>query len=176
MEVAAADLLPLPCARGGLVPFISVSVHGGRKRSPHRRPRAGSSAPPAGSAPLLHSAASRPRLLGGVGPVPRWRRSGGRRKIDAPPELPGPLPPARMPLRREAMQFCISSLLQRQFASRVASAVGGSTARAQWPARGKIRAVEVSLRPCLVPKNFQDSPSHRIFGHMHGTLNVVLKK
>ena len=33
----------------------------------------------------------------------------------------------------------------------------------------------VEFRPCLVPKNFQDSPSHRIFGHMHGALNVVLK-
>ena len=32
-----------------------------------------------------------------------------------------------------------------------------------------------SLRPCLVPKNFQDSLSHRIFGHMHRVLNVVLK-
>ena len=27
--------------------------------------------------------------------------------------------------------------------------------------------------PCLVPKIFQDSPSHQIFGHMHGALNVV---
>ena len=35
--------------------------------------------------------------------------------------------------------------------------------------------VEDTLRPCLVPKNFQDSPSHRIFGHMHRALNVVLK-
>ena len=30
-------------------------------------------------------------------------------------------------------------------------------------------------RPCLVPKNFQDFPSHRIFGHMHKALNVVFK-
>jgi len=29
----------------------------------------------------------------------------------------------------------------------------------------------VWLRPCLVRKNFQDSPSHRIFGRMHGALN-----
>ena len=29
------------------------------------------------------------------------------------------------------------------------------------------------LRPCLVPKIFQDSPSHQIFGHMYGALNVV---
>jgi len=28
------------------------------------------------------------------------------------------------------------------------------------------------LRPCLVRKNFQDSPSHRIFGRMHGALNI----
>jgi hypothetical protein len=27
------------------------------------------------------------------------------------------------------------------------------------------------LRPCLVRKNFQDSPSHRIFDHMHAALN-----
>jgi hypothetical protein len=27
-------------------------------------------------------------------------------------------------------------------------------------------------RPCLVFKNFQDSPSHLMFGHMHGALNV----
>jgi len=30
----------------------------------------------------------------------------------------------------------------------------------------------VPLRPCLVRKNFQDSPSHRIFGRMHGVLNI----
>jgi hypothetical protein len=29
-----------------------------------------------------------------------------------------------------------------------------------------------TLRPCLVPKNFQDSPSHRMFGYMHEVLNV----
>ena len=29
--------------------------------------------------------------------------------------------------------------------------------------------------PCLVPKNFQDSLSHRIFGHINGALNIVLK-
>ena len=29
--------------------------------------------------------------------------------------------------------------------------------------------------PCLVPKNFQDFSSHRIFGHMYGARNVVLK-
>jgi len=28
------------------------------------------------------------------------------------------------------------------------------------------------LRPCLVPKDFPDSPSHRIFVRMYGTLNV----
>ena len=28
------------------------------------------------------------------------------------------------------------------------------------------------LRPCLVRKNFQDSPLHRIFGRMHGALNI----
>jgi len=27
------------------------------------------------------------------------------------------------------------------------------------------------LRLCLVRKNFQDSPSHRIFDRMHGALN-----
>jgi len=27
-------------------------------------------------------------------------------------------------------------------------------------------------RPCLVRKNFQDSPSHRIFGRMHEALNI----
>ena len=31
----------------------------------------------------------------------------------------------------------------------------------------------VELRSCLVLKKFQDSPSHRIFGHMHEALNVV---
>jgi hypothetical protein len=29
----------------------------------------------------------------------------------------------------------------------------------------------ILLRPCLVRKKIQDSPSHRIFGHMHGALN-----
>jgi hypothetical protein len=29
-----------------------------------------------------------------------------------------------------------------------------------------------SLRTRLVLKNFQDSPSHRMFGHIHGALNV----
>jgi len=28
-----------------------------------------------------------------------------------------------------------------------------------------------TFRPCLVRKNFQDFPSHRIFGRMHGALN-----
>ena len=28
------------------------------------------------------------------------------------------------------------------------------------------------VRPCLVRKNFQNSPSHRIFSRMHGTLNI----
>jgi len=28
------------------------------------------------------------------------------------------------------------------------------------------------LRPCLVPKKFQDSPSHRFLRHMHGVLNL----
>ena len=28
------------------------------------------------------------------------------------------------------------------------------------------------LRPCLVPKNFFPKTSHRIFGHMHGVLNI----
>jgi serine/threonine protein kinase len=32
------------------------------------------------------------------------------------------------------------------------------------------------LRPRLVTKNFQDSPSHRMFEHMHGALNVDEKK
>ena len=30
----------------------------------------------------------------------------------------------------------------------------------------------VSLRPCLVGKNFQDFPSHRIFDRMYRTLNI----
>jgi len=30
----------------------------------------------------------------------------------------------------------------------------------------------VHIRPCLVCKNFQDFPSHRIFVHMHGALNI----
>ena len=32
--------------------------------------------------------------------------------------------------------------------------------------------VRAHLRPCLVRKNFQDFPSHRIFGRMHGALNT----
>jgi hypothetical protein len=32
--------------------------------------------------------------------------------------------------------------------------------------------VVVGLRPRLVSKNFQDFPLHRIFGHMHGALNI----
>jgi hypothetical protein len=35
-------------------------------------------------------------------------------------------------------------------------------------------------RPCLVdpkkPKTFQDFPSHRIFKHMHGALNIDKNK
>ena len=31
------------------------------------------------------------------------------------------------------------------------------------------------LRPCLVSKKFQNFSSHRIFGHIHGALNVILK-
>jgi hypothetical protein len=33
-----------------------------------------------------------------------------------------------------------------------------------------------ALTPCLVPKIFQDFPSHRMFGHMHEVLNVDEKK
>jgi hypothetical protein len=29
---------------------------------------------------------------------------------------------------------------------------------------------------CLVPKNFQDFPSYRMFGHMYGALNIDEKK
>jgi len=29
-----------------------------------------------------------------------------------------------------------------------------------------------SVRPCLVSKIFQDSPSHRILRHMHEALNI----
>ena len=32
------------------------------------------------------------------------------------------------------------------------------------------------LRPCLVRKIFQDSPSHRILRHMHGALNIYENK
>ena len=32
-----------------------------------------------------------------------------------------------------------------------------------------------TLRPCLVPHQKNFHPSHRIFGHMHGTLNVDKK-
>jgi hypothetical protein len=32
------------------------------------------------------------------------------------------------------------------------------------------------FRPRLIPKNFQDSPSHQMFGHMHRALNVDEKK
>ena len=39
----------------------------------------------------------------------------------------------------------------------------------------RLDATERILRPCLVSKNFQDFPSHRIFGHMHRTLNTVEK-
>jgi hypothetical protein len=32
------------------------------------------------------------------------------------------------------------------------------------------------LRPCLVPKNFQNFLSHRMFGHIHKALNIDEKK
>ena len=31
---------------------------------------------------------------------------------------------------------------------------------------------QLLLRPCLVRKNFQDFPSHRIFGRMYRALNI----
>jgi hypothetical protein len=37
--------------------------------------------------------------------------------------------------------------------------------------RGRKQMNQTVGRPCLVRKNFQDSPSHRIFGRMHGVLN-----
>jgi hypothetical protein len=40
---------------------------------------------------------------------------------------------SRMQSRREAMQFCIPSLLQRQNALPFASSIGGRQMRAQWP-------------------------------------------
>jgi len=39
----------------------------------------------------------------------------------------------------------------------------------------RLDATERILRPCLVSKNFQDSPSHRILRHMHRALNAVEK-
>jgi len=32
-----------------------------------------------------------------------------------------------------------------------------------------------ALRPCLVPRNFQEYLSHRIFGRMYGALNIDKK-
>jgi hypothetical protein len=32
-----------------------------------------------------------------------------------------------------------------------------------------------TFRPCLVPKNFQDSPSHRILRHIYKALNIDKK-
>jgi hypothetical protein len=32
--------------------------------------------------------------------------------------------------------------------------------------------IEVQLGHVLVPKNFQDFPSHRMFGHMYGAINI----
>jgi hypothetical protein len=46
--------------------------------------------------------------------------------------------PAQMPSRREEMQFCISSLLRRHFASGFASSVGDLPGHAQSRSRGKI--------------------------------------
>jgi len=34
-----------------------------------------------------------------------------------------------------------------------------------------LRLMHHSVRPCLVPKKIQDSPSHRILRHMHRVLN-----
>ena len=35
-----------------------------------------------------------------------------------------------------------------------------------------IKQARSLLRPCLVPKIFQNSPSHRILWHMHEALNI----
>ena len=40
----------------------------------------------------------------------------------------------------------------------------------------EVRYSDARVRPCLVRKNFQDSPSHRIFGRMHGVLNIDKNK
>jgi len=40
-----------------------------------------------------------------------------------------------------------------------------------WP-DGRHTMFSVQLRPCLVRKNFQNFVSHRIFGRIHGVLNI----
>jgi len=47
----------------------------------------------------------------------------------------------------------------------------------QYTGRVNVHAMDIILcllfvRPCLVRKKFQDSSSHRIFGRMHGALNI----
>jgi len=37
---------------------------------------------------------------------------------------------------------------------------------------GTLGSTRRIARPCLVRKNFQDSPSHRIFGRMYEALNI----
>jgi len=38
--------------------------------------------------------------------------------------------------------------------------------------RSRCSAFFLLFRPCLVPKIFQDSPSHRILRHLHEALNI----
>jgi hypothetical protein len=96
--------------------------------------------------PALAAAAGRRRRaasmrIGGFGvDGRRWRVSSsrGQRILFLPRARPALSSfPRRMPSRREGMQFCISSLLRRKFASLDAFSVGGCCARAQLPAGGK---------------------------------------
>ena len=66
-----------------------------------------------------------------------------------PTAAPAPLPSAR----------------KRPFAA----AASGNPSAPHCPRRRR-------FRPCLVRKNFQDSPSNRIFGRMHGALNIDKNK
>ena len=53
--------------------------------------------------------------------------------------------------------------------------VCGEVDRYGWLVSGR-DGLSFPFLPCLVRKNFQDSPSHRIFGRMHGALNIDKNK
>ena len=91
------------------------------------------------------------------------------------PELmtarPGPrTPEVRVATATATARFCRVGRPGRDPISRIGI-------RSKWEAWSAcLSAIRLLIWPCLVPKNFQDSPSYRILRRIHGALNIYENK